>query len=184
MSNDKARISIKVGETVVEIEGSEKYVEGKLKDPHSIDGLLSKVGVNKVGKSAIPKRGKKTTTKRKGKRKETYQIVKNLDLAGGKSKISLKAFYKEKNPSKYFEKNAVFAYYLKKIAKIQNINRNHIYTCYKDVKSKGPENLNQSLLDTAHHKGWIDTSNMDDMQVSIRGENFVEHDLPKPERSD
>jgi hypothetical protein len=183
VTRDRARITVKGRETVIEIEGSEKYVESKLKDPSSLDELLSKVVSKKQGKGTSgQKRGGKTQTKR-GRKKEGYQIVKDLDLSGNKSKKSLKDFYREKQPTKNLERNAVFVYYLKNIAKVPNVNKNHVYTCYKDVEERVPGNLKQSLLDTSHHKGWVDTTNMDDLKISTRGENFVEHDLPLNKKS-
>lgn len=183
MSNDRARISVKAGETVIEIEGSEKYVEAKLKDPGSLDQLLSKVVSKKQGKGTTgQKRGGKTQTKGV-RRKEGCQIVKDLDLSGTGGKKPLKVFYEEKQPSSNLERNAVFVFYLKRIAKIAKVNRNHVYTCYKDVDERVPENLIQSLRDTSHHKGWVDTSMMDDLKIPTVGENFVEHDLPKSKKS-
>lgn len=95
------------------------------------------------------------------------------------NKQDLKSFYTEKSPGPALEKNLVFVYYLQKIAKVQAIGVDHVYSCYKDVKAKVPENLKQSLLNTAFSKGWIDTKSMDNMTVTVPGENFVEHDLPK-----
>lgn len=55
----------------------------------------------------------------------------------------------------------------------QNIGANHIYTCYMDLGSKFPSNMRQSLADTKSRKGWIDTSNMNDIRVSTIGENAI-----------
>jgi len=75
------------------------------------------------------------------------------------------------------EKNVVFVYYLQNIVSVQGITPNHIYTCYKNVGSKVPTALRQSLLDTASLKGWLDTSNLDEVKLATPGENYIEHDL-------
>ena len=55
-----------------------------------------------------------------------------------------------------------------------------VYTCYKHIKKiKVPGNLYQSLADTKNKNGWIDTSNMDELKVTIPGENYLEHDMQK-----
>lgn len=183
MSSDRVRISIRSGDIVIEVEGSEKYVESKLKDPGSMDELFSKVSARKPAKATIPRKRGRKKTRKKGTKTESHQIVKELDLSGNKNRESLKDFYKRKHPTKNLERNAVFVYYLKKIAKVANINKNHIYTCYKDVDEKVPGNLKQSLLDTSHLKGWVDTTKMDDLKIPTVGENFVEHDLPRSKES-
>jgi hypothetical protein len=114
-----------------------------------------------------------------GKHSFTYNIVKTLDLSIREHDQSLKDFFLEKSPKSALETNAVFVYYLQKLAGVRNITINHIYTCYKDVKVKVPGALRQSVIDTSFKKGWIDTKSLEDITISIQGENLVEHDLPK-----
>ncbi|HCZ20877.1 MAG TPA: hypothetical protein DHU85_05065 [Porphyromonadaceae bacterium] len=94
-------------------------------------------------------------------------------------KESLKSFIGQFNVSNGFQYNLLFVYYLQKVISITNINANHIYTCYKDVGVKIPNNLYQNLVDTKNKKGWIDTSDMNNITVTISGENCVEQDLKK-----
>ena len=82
------------------------------------------------------------------------------------------------------ESNAVFIYYLKTLRNTSKIGINHVYSCYKNVKAKAPKALRQSLIDTRRAKGWIITTNMDDIGIGIAGENFVEHELPKTKKSE
>jgi hypothetical protein len=77
------------------------------------------------------------------------------------------------------ESNAVFVYYLQKTAKVSGIDFNHVYTCYKDVAARIPSALKQSLIDTASSKGWLNTSSLNNLQLTTGGENFVELDLPR-----
>ncbi|MFS2769239.1 hypothetical protein [Bacteroides uniformis] len=54
-----------------------------------------------------------------------------------------------------------------------------LYTCYKEVGQKVPKNLYQSIIDTKKNKGWIESSDMGNIFVSVIGENYVEHDMKK-----
>ena len=123
----------------------------------------------------------KKSNKQKIKSKESYSIVKDLDLSPNGGKQSLRDFYKEKLPNSgaAMESNAVFVYYLQKIAGVSNITLSHVYSCYKDTGTRVPAALRQSLLDTSHRKGWVDTSSFDNLVVATPGENYVEQDLPK-----
>jgi hypothetical protein len=118
----------------------------------------------------------------KNRLKESYTIVKDLDLNSKAVGKSLKSYFVEKKPQNGMENNAVFVYYLQKIANVPSITLDHMYTCYKDAGIKIPTALRQSLLDTAHRKGWIDTSDLNAVTISTRGENFVEHDLPRQDK--
>lgn len=126
----------------------------------------------------------KTTTKSNSINKKpqsnttSYSIIGALNLAPS-GKDSLKEFIAKHNASSGSDYNVLFTYYLEKILKEKNINPNHIYSCYKDLGIKYPSNLRQSLVDTKSRKGWIDTSNTNDIKLTAVGENAVEHDLKK-----
>jgi hypothetical protein len=107
------------------------------------------------------------------------KIVTDLDLSGGKDKPSLRTFYAQYAPNTNYEKNLIFCYYLKNILEIPKASINHVFTCYRDIKTKAPTALAQSLRDTAKDKGWINASFLEDIQVPIAGTNFLEHDLQK-----
>ncbi|RKT49855.1 zinc ribbon domain-containing protein [Coprobacter fastidiosus] len=110
--------------------------------------------------------------------KNSYSIEGSLNLNPSDNE-SLKSFIGKFKASNGFQYNLLFAYYLQKVIGKTNINANHIYTCYKNVGVKIPNNLYQSLVDTKNKKGWIDTSDMNNITVTISGENCVEQDLKK-----
>ena len=119
---------------------------------------------------------KKTNTRSK----ESYTLVKDLNLRGGSSSDSFKNLYETKKPNSAIEFNAVAVYYLSEIIKISPITPDHIYTCYNEVNKRSPNALVQSLRDTSGKKyGYIDTSDTNNIKLPLRGKNFVEHDLPK-----
>ncbi len=105
-------------------------------------------------------------------------LSKDLDLSATANDLDLGDFYAAKSPQSAMERNAVFVYYLQRIAGISRITINHVYTCYKYVNVKYPNALKQSLADTSSRKNWLNTSSFDDIQLSAAGENYVEHDLP------
>lgn len=190
MEDAKTRIRISVGNSFIEIEGTEDYIEKKLKETESFDPLIRRLGEETPSAPAVvegvkPKRKQVKVKKKKAISKVplTYNILPNLDLAAKNDIPSLEDFYKEKEPGSAMESNAVFIYYLKKRKNVSKIGVNHIYSCYKAVKAKAPKALYQSLLDTRKEKGWIITTNMDDIAIGIAGENFVEHGLPKTKKS-
>lgn len=185
MVDDNVRIVIRIGEAVVEVEGPQSYVDKKLQDPDSFGALITKIsGIEKLG---LRKRERKATTAKETKtqkprrKRDGYEIVKDLSLVAEGDKPSLKGFYSEKGPRSNYERNVVFCYYLRKIKEIKPIGINHVYTCYKEVNQRVGD-LIVSLSETSA-KGWLDTSNMDDIGLPIRGENYVEYDLPKVKKA-
>ena len=183
----KLKIDLQTG--VIEIEGEEKFVQdvyGTLKENFTQFQLganksnhSSVIDVEVGGQNSLDEKNKKPRSHSVTRKKESYQIVKNLDLSGKAGGVSLKQFYADKSPTTGQENNLVFVYYLQKVLNLNGISADHVYTCYKDVGAKPPTALKQSLLDTASKKGWLDTSNPSDITVPISGENYVDHDLPK-----
>ncbi|MFD2285798.1 hypothetical protein GJU39_21985 [Pedobacter petrophilus] len=102
----------------------------------------------------------------------TYLI--DFDLMPN-DKESLKAFSEKYNINTNFERNLVCLYYLQEILKTENITVNHVYTCYRNLNAKIPL-FPQTLFDTKHRKGWIDTANISDLKVTRTGSNHIEHD--------
>jgi hypothetical protein len=191
MEDNKTRIRISVGNSYIEIEGTEDYIEKKLKETESFAPLMERLGAATTSSSAViegakPEVKQGTVKKKKpvSRAPESYNVLPDLDLAGKDDIPSLEDFYKDKKPSNAMESNAVFVYYLKKLRNISKIGINHVYSCYKNVKAKAPKALYQSLADTRKAKGWIITTNMDDIGIGIAGENFVEHELPKTKKSE
>lgn len=191
MEDAKTRIRISVGNSFIEIEGTEDYIEKKLKETESFDPLMRRLGEATPSAPAVVEdvepKGEQVEVKKKksiSRVPESYNILPDLDLAAKNDIPSLEDFYREKKASNAMESNAVFVYYLKKLKKIGKIGVNHIYSCYKAVKAKTPKALYQSLADTRKAKGWIITTNMDDIGIGIAGENFVEQELPKTKKSE
>jgi hypothetical protein len=181
----KLKIDFQLG--ILEVEGEETFVKmvyQDYKDKLNTDILLKasqeerKIQTKEKDAEEMSHKPEKRKSKSRSVR-EALSIVKDLDLSSKSNKQSLRDFYKEKQPQVGMENNAVFVYYMQKIAAINGITVNHVYSCYKDVGARVPTALRQSLIDTSHNKGWIDTASLEDIKVATPGENFVEHDLPK-----
>lgn len=126
----------------------------------------------------LEKKGSKSKKKNNSKQP---QLIKDLDLSGKSVGKSLKEFVEEKKPSTNIERTPVFIYYLQNTLQITDITIDHVFSCYKDIGVRLPQNLQQNLNDIASSKyGYIEV-NGGKYKLSILGTNLVEHDLPKKE---
>lgn len=112
------------------------------------------------------------------KRASAPSFVRDLNLRPPK-KRSFDEFVALKQPQNDRERLVVATFWLQHEAEISELTPSHLYTCFKQAKWKVPNNLKNALQVVASKKGWIDTANSADLRVTIAGENFVEHDLPK-----
>lgn len=103
-------------------------------------------------------------------------VDKALDLRPA-GKQSFKAFAEEKKPSNFEERNLIAVYYLSRELGLTKVSADQVYTCYMDVKWRVPTDLRNSLSKTTV-RGWLDTSAMDDLKLTMPGQNHVLHDLP------
>jgi hypothetical protein len=93
-------------------------------------------------------------------------------------KTSFKDFADEKKPTTSNERNVVAVYYMKHLVAIEKVTTDHVFTAYRELRWKLPTDFRNSLQVTASAKGWIDTSDMNDITLTTRGTNAVEQDLP------
>ncbi len=105
------------------------------------------------------------------------QIVKDLDLRAT-GKTHLKALLDEKRPKTQNEKITLCLYYLRRVLEIDNVTANHIYTCMDDAKIRVPNDLPQTIRNIAAQKGWVDCANSSALEITTKGVNLVQHDLP------
>lgn len=187
-----ARIKIDLASGVFEAEGDEKFLnelysdfKNGIAENQAKRQLTQASSADSTAKEEVDTKtaNSKKVAKVAGRRKESYSIVKDLDLSSKNQGQSLRDFYKEKAPTSGMERATVFVYYLEKKAGITSIAPDHIYTCYKEVGVPVPKALKQSLLDTASRKGSIDTSDLGSITLTTVGENMVEYDLPKKKES-
>jgi hypothetical protein len=115
---------------------------------------------------------------RKKTRRPGPTLLKDLDLRPANGK-SWREFATEKNPTSTRERSIVALYYLRQILTLGAVGSDHIYTCFKDMGWKLPTDFNNHLQVVAKERGWLNTAEMSDIGLTSRGENFVEHDLPR-----
>lgn len=112
------------------------------------------------------------------KRQSTPSIITGINLLPN-NKDSLRDFVSKRSVSNAQEYNTIFVYYLERILELRDITPDHIFTCYKHLGVKPPSNLRQSLFDTRSRKGWIDTTSINDLKITVEGINKVEFDFKK-----
>lgn len=177
-----ARLKIDLVNNVFEVEGEEAFVEKMYKEYKEASLYNTKSEIIKTNNIIKQKTAKETNpvnsntklkkSSEKTKKAPNYSINNSLDLK------NLRAFYNEKKPNSGFERNLVFVYFLKKELKIDKVDENMIYTCYKFVNIKVPIALRQNLVDTTYNKKWLTMTVADGIGLTIVGENYIEHEMP------
>lgn len=169
--------------------GAKKRVVNYLISRFDLDVDLKKEESKNDAKPASnreEKTNKKKTSKQGAriapKNLQSYKLLNDINLYPT-DKENLKDFYGKYISKTFFENNLLYVFYLEKMLKVSEITVDHVYTCYKKTGQKVPGNLYQSLADTRKLKGWIDTKNMNDLKVSIQGENHVDHEMVHSEPS-
>lgn len=117
---------------------------------------------------------------RKKSNQSTGQLLKDLDLSGRNgADCSLKDFIAEKNPTSNVQKTAAFVYYLENILKLDEITIDHVFTCYKTMGYRMPNNLQQNLTDTCSSRyGYISRKD-GKFSMTVVGSNYIEFDIGK-----
>lgn len=113
---------------------------------------------------------------------KSVSIVRDLNLKP-KGKKSFADFVEEKQPESNFEKCTVAVYYLKNELDVAAVTTSHIFTCFKDAHWRVPPDLPNALALTAHRKGWLDTRDLENVDMTTHGENLIEHDLPRKKKA-
>jgi hypothetical protein len=88
-------------------------------------------------------------------------------------KPSLKEFVVRYNPKTNLERNLVFIQFLQTITETPDINVNHVFSCYRHLNEKLPL-FPSTLTDTKKLKGWIETSDLNNLSVVRAGWNHLQ----------
>lgn len=112
------------------------------------------------------------------RKSRAYSVVADLNLRPN-GQQSLVDFYTAKAPADQQEQMAVFLYYLTHTLGETAVTARHVYTCYKEVGERVPPEILQVARNTASRKGWVDATNPKSLRLTVPGENFVLHSLPK-----
>lgn len=131
--------------------------------------------IDSVWKSSGPGQPSKARAAANDSLSSQPKIVSGLNL-NPSGKESLSAFMnRHKYRKSSSQHNLLFVYYLKQVLKLPNINQDHVYTCYRALGAKLPNDLYHSLSDNISKNRWL--MNISDLNLTAKGLNFVEHDM-------
>ena len=138
-------------------------------------GILVEVFDKSIENSWSPNSSNQTSISNVSSKRKNPQVVKDLDLFP-KGKESLDDFMKRHNYGKSSPRIILlFVYYLKQVLCCENVNQDHIFTCFRQMKLTLPNNLYICIRDTISKKGWIE--NISNLNVTTQGINEVEQKM-------
>lgn len=173
---DQYRIEIDLNSRRLGVEGPKEFVET------TFERLLPLVA------DAAPVTKKRAATKRSravqksmdnagsnGRTKKTrgreVQRLTDLNLRGAGDVEPLDVWFSKYGPKTHYERNLVFTSYLVRAG--HTVTADHIYTCYYELGESTPTAFFQSLRDTASRRKWLAVDDLDDITVTINGENYL-----------
>ena len=207
LDRTEAKFKIDVKQGIVELEGSENFVDKHLDKfeeiftsaikqtvtqsiIHSITGdnnvsaALQQQNSEKksdISKLELVKANNNSNNKHATKQSPSLPPI-PVDLKANGNKVGLREFYAEKNPANHYEKTVVFVYYLTKINKQTEIKYGEILSCYEEVNEKKPS-ITDIIKNSIRYKGWLaQGSDKFTTRLTISGENFVKFDLPQQKK--
>jgi hypothetical protein len=199
VNTSQAKFKINIKEGIIEIEGSDTFVERHLEKFEEIcksaieevvsrrlSGIKKSDGKYMLEENPQPHEFTRMTTpnavKAPSKPLNRPHIALPpipVDLKGNHNKIGLREFYNQKRPSNHYEKTAVFVYYLTKFNKQSEVKFGEILSCYDEVDEKKPS-ITDIVKNSIRYKGWLGQgSDKFATVLTISGENFVGFDLPQ-----
>ena len=205
LDRTEAKFKIDVKQGVVELEGSETFVDKHLDKFEEIftsaikqtmtqgiihsttDDNVSALQQNSELKSNVSKLELAKDNNSNNSNKHATKQSPNLppipvDLKANLKKVGLREFYTEKNPSNHYENTVVFVYYLTKINKQTEVKYGEILSCYEEVGEKKPS-ITDIIKNTIRYKGWLEPGSSKFItRLTISGENFVKFDLPQQKK--
>ncbi len=193
------KLNINLSQGSVEAEGSEEFVMNIYNDFKDRMGNVSYSPQNtgqqkqppanesaKSRKSKIPNSKNNSRKSVKAPKKKTvskaYSLCKNLNIYEEGEKPSLADFLNDYNVTSNQTRNLLFVHYLKEIKEEEKVGIDEIYTCYKMLNLKIPK-IEQGLFNTANRTGWLDTASLEELTITLAGENAVSHELRKTQEA-
>jgi hypothetical protein len=156
----------------IEVDGTDHEAGGDLPNGEAdLTGATSE----KTEGSAPAKNGKRS---RKAPSRRGPALVKDLNFRPD-GKQSFGDFVEEKSPATNNERNLAAVYYLEQMMGVEEINAGHVLTAYRERSWREPGNVSQAIRDTAARKGWLDSSDGNNLSTTAEGRNVIVHDMPK-----
>ena len=203
LDRPEAKFKIDVKQGVVELEGSENFVDKHLdKFEEIFKSAIKQTMAQGIGHS-LPDSNVSALQQQNSEKKlgiSKLELVKAhsnnkhatkqylslppipVDLKANENKVGLREFYTEKKPVNHYEKTVVFVYYLTKINKQTEVKYGEILSCYEEVDEKKPS-ITDIIKNSIRYKGWLaQGSGKFITRLTISGENFVKIDLPQQKK--
>jgi hypothetical protein len=199
LTDSEAKFSINVREGFVQLEGKETFVDKHLDKFEEIfkaalkeaiaRGLAQSLTIKENAPPPVQLDSTDTISQelrpviRSSSPKRPVKSAVNIhpvavDLKANNEKPGLREFYADKRPLNHYEKTVVFAYYLTKFNREQEIRFGEILSCYEEVDEKKPS-IVDIIKNTVRYKGWLENAtDRYSCRLTISGENFVKFDLP------
>jgi hypothetical protein len=201
LDRTEAKFKIDVKQGIVELEGSENFVDKHLDKFEEIftsaikqtmtQGIMHSITDHNVSALQHQNSEKKPDISKielvKANNKHAMKQSPSLppipvDLKANGDKLGLRQFYAEKNPANHYEKTVVFVYYLTKINKQTEVKYGEILSCYEEVNEKKPS-ITDIIKNSIRYKGWLaQGTDKFTTRLTISGENFVKFDLPQQKK--
>lgn len=138
------------------------------------DAVVTKsqsLNTGRKAKTEHPLRG----TKSKVSRSSQPKFLEDLDLspAGKESLVDFMAKHIYRQSASQL--NLLFVYYLKQVRKVEGVNQDHVFTCYRTLGLKIPNNLYHTISDNISKNRWF--RNASNLELTVAGLNKVEQEM-------
>ena len=184
------KLHIDLSQGVINVEGNESFVKSIYDDfrekalknfspSTKPDQTTPPPSQAPAGGGAGGKRQKAKANKTSGGKTKSSgykpEFDSDMDLSG------VEDFYDQYLPKNHSEKILIFAQFLDKKLKIKPLTADHIYSCYFTLNSRTatPLALAQALREARTLKGYIKFASLNDISVSIAGDNHFNQGLKK-----
>ena len=135
-----------------------------------------------ASKPKPPASAKSTKSGSSKKSKTILRQVKDLELRP-KGKPSAVDFANSKQPTNMKQKATLAVYYVSRVLEIDAVSVGHVYTFFKELNWPTPSDL-ANTLQQAGSEGWLDTADAENLRVTTRGENLIDHQLPAEKKKE
>lgn len=180
-NNYKAKITTARGS--FEFEGSQEFVEKQVEKIIDIEKSQPAPAPEQVAPAErqVSKLKSRASNGNSGGSKKTVSTQpKMLPSLIPKEQIAkLREFHDEKKPDSHMEIFAVLSYWLKENLTVADVSIDEMWTLYKVLGIRPPQNLIQVLRDAKSKKAYFNAAQGSGRYyLTSIGETFVEHDLP------
>jgi hypothetical protein len=114
--------------------------------------------------------------KKSASKKQAFTLLKDLDLYSPNPKLA--DFAAGKSPSSVVEKCVVLVYWFVHHGNTAPVTIDMVYTGFKDRNWPVPSDL-ANTLQQAGSKSLLDSRDRQNLSLTTKGENLVDHDLPR-----